>query len=814
MSSAHTRLSFRQSIEAFLCAGIEDAGSNGHTRSSLDSDSCDEIALAARALSTVQQLSEGKLHIPTAGSITAALFDVIEDEDKSTHEQLHDQEQQQQQKQQNEREQEQEHVSIPSAPRHPVSTSAPYASTQDQHWITTAITSTSEAASTTSTSPSSAEVPSLNLAELSGFSASQLQEVSGRHVPGSFEVGGKFYVIKGTLTSHEELSAYRQSKSAMTATTSTITSPALAAATTTTNGSSTSTSTSTSVKSEVDVSFVASASPSHSTETKGPVNNTDLQDPRLAILRRAGRPVPGRANTTRSSATSTSTSAPPPSAGTGTKKRRSSSKTAPVPRELRGLQFENPGRRSACPAVDDEWVCRCTTVNRGDIICSACNSPRPRTTRRSRTPSTSASSSSSSSAAATEPAARKPGADGSSDSQGKPSTQRSKQAMTTATPTAAPTTTTSCSSANDESGPARGTRAVKTEPTASASKAAATATSATTTTSNANKGDAKYANQVACISCRRVFTHLQRHLSRSSKCQLALRRRDAAVVRHRQNAGRHNTNLTSCVLCGEAFASTGDLQVHLKGPDHLRRAAGVLTAGVDGSDLFGAPAPRPLGDTEPEAFNTAIDFGRSASKLWFEFTRGLHVSGGADEADDEAVTHARTSTAAVAHDASEDPALHTQQPLQQHHPGSHTAAAATDNHLSKRRKVAGNEEATSPPSPPVAPADASVSTTTAPLQQQQQEELYGVAAPCAGAGVNQKISFLCRVLTAAFAPTAGDGGDDGDAHHHHGNVEDVIHLLQREDTQAAQQSADLQVLRQRVQQRQLALVQTLASLNA
>lgn len=47
---------------------------------------------------------------------------------------------------------------------------------------------------------------------LGGFSLSQLQEVTSDTV-GAFNLGEKFYIIKGALTNHEDLIAYKRAKS-------------------------------------------------------------------------------------------------------------------------------------------------------------------------------------------------------------------------------------------------------------------------------------------------------------------------------------------------------------------------------------------------------------------------------------------------------------------------------------------------------------------------------------------------------------------------------------------------------------------------
>jgi len=67
-----------------------------------------------------------------------------------------------------------------------------------------------------STSPSVAPACGVDLAnaaeELHGFDLSQLQEVGSQHVPGAFKIKDRFFVIRGSLTSFDQLSAYKRSK--------------------------------------------------------------------------------------------------------------------------------------------------------------------------------------------------------------------------------------------------------------------------------------------------------------------------------------------------------------------------------------------------------------------------------------------------------------------------------------------------------------------------------------------------------------------------------------------------------------------------
>lgn len=129
-----------------------------------------------------------------------------------------------------------------------------------------------------------------------------------------------------------------------------------------------------------------------------------------------------------------------------------------------------------------------------------------------------------------------------------------------------------------------------------------------------------YANQACCFACRRVFNNVNRHLIRMRSCREMLRTRDAEFASARDEVGRQNLGLRTCVLCSTNFQSIEELQIHLKSPEHLRHAASVLTDDSNGADLFGSPPNYEPKPSQPAAFNIARAFGKKAEDLWKTFS--------------------------------------------------------------------------------------------------------------------------------------------------------------------------------------------------
>ena len=339
-------------------------------------------------------------------------------------------------------------------------------------------------------------------------------------------------------------------------------------------------------------------------------------------------------------------------------------------RELKGLEFENPGPRSSCPhdvrtpikscclccwfiavlptslqlhhpcttsscpapfvllrclvacccrvPMQESWTCaQCSSANIGGLVCSVCQHRRPRSARHAAIPLDRKAPAStrrrSSARSARSDSAR----------------QRASPAPQTSAPQPDARVSSSNTSSNTSSKGGR-RKGISADTSADTNSDTSDGVAAAAKHGPAKHGPAKRRGQKigSCLACRRTYTYVHTHLRTSKRCAQEMEERHHKYRKQQQRArAAESSAIRQCLLCRTAFSSVWELQVHLRGPDHLRRAAVLLARGTDASNMYGAPERRPIQPTISEAFNAAIEFGKTAGDAWDAFA---HRRNGAD----------------------------------------------------------------------------------------------------------------------------------------------------------------------------------------